>query len=267
MIDIKLESISRNVLRSLNIASGLLFVSYTLANREVVTVEEVELLTREFLLKADCKTSFGDIEDALLWSAEQRAASLAATLANRPNYSPVWIFGYGSLMWNPVFEAEEVAAATLQGWHRAFCLRLIAGRGTASQPGRMLALKEGGSTSGLAFRLPEARLHEELELLWKREMITGCYLPTWCELTLDDDRRVTALVFIMDPRHPLYEADSCHGTIAPLIASASGPLGTNAQYLFSLEQELEKRGMTDESLTALAHQVRQLQSCHNTLMG
>ncbi|WP_130834864.1 gamma-glutamylcyclotransferase [[Erwinia] mediterraneensis] len=225
------------------------------------------MLTREFLLKADCKTSFGDIEDALLWSAEQRASSLAATLACRPNHCPVWIFGYGSLMWNPVFEAEEVAAATLQGWHRAFCLRLIAGRGTAAQPGRMLALKEGGSTSGLAFRLPEARLQEELELLWKREMITGCYLPTWCELTLDDGRRVTALVFIMDPRHPLYESDSGHGTIAPLIAAASGPLGTNAQYLFSLEQELEKRGMVDESLTALAHQVRQLQSCHNTLMG
>lgn len=230
-------------------------------------VEEVNLLTREFLLKADCKTSFGDIEDALLWSCEQRAASLAATLTCRPDDSPVWIFGYGSLMWNPIFEAEEVAAATLEGWHRAFCLRLIAGRGTSSHPGRMLALREGGNTSGLAFRLPEERLHEELELLWKREMVTGCYLPTWCELMLDDGRSVTALVFIMDPRHPLYESDACAGTIAPLIARASGPLGTNAQYLFSLEQELEKRGMADENLTTLAHQVRQLQSSHNTLLG
>ncbi|HAB26188.1 MAG TPA: gamma-glutamylcyclotransferase, partial [Pantoea sp.] len=123
------------------------------------------MLTREFLLKADCKTSFGDIEESLLWSCEQRAASLAATLACRPDQSPVWIFGYGSLMWNPVFEADEVASGTLDGWHRAFCLRLIAGRGTSSHPGRMLALKEGGSTSGLAFRLPETRLHEELELL------------------------------------------------------------------------------------------------------
>ncbi|ADU69640.1 ChaC family protein [Pantoea sp. At-9b] len=229
--------------------------------QDVRAVEEVALLTREFLLKADCKTSFGDIEDTLLWSCEQRAASLAATLACRPDQSPVWIFGYGSLMWNPVFEAEEVSSGQLDGWHRAFCLRLIAGRGTATHPGRMLALKEGGSTSGLAFRLPEARLHEELELLWKREMITGCYLPTWCELKLDDGRNVSALVFIMDPRHPLFEADSCPGTIAPLIAQASGPLGTNAQYLFSLEQELAKRGMQEEGLTVLATQVRALQQC------
>lgn len=218
------------------------------------------MLTREFLLKADCKTSFGDIEESLLWSCEQRAASLAATLACRPDQSPVWIFGYGSLMWNPVFEADEVASGTLEGWHRAFCLRLIAGRGTSSHPGRMLALKEGGSTSGLAFRLPETRLHEELELLWKREMITGCYLPTWCALTLEDGRSVTALAFIMDPRHPLYESDSCPDSIAPLIAAASGPLGSNAQYLFSLEQELAKRGMEEENLSRLAHQVRALQS-------
>ncbi|OWS73756.1 gamma-glutamylcyclotransferase [Pantoea sp. VS1] len=228
-------------------------------DRKVSAVEEIAVLTREFLLKADCKTSFGDIDEALLWSCEKRAASLCATLACRPDQSPVWIFGYGSLMWNPVFEAEEVATGRLEGWHRAFCLRLTAGRGTVAAPGRMLALKEGGSTSGLAFRLPEARLHEELELLWKREMITGCYLPTWCELTLEDGRTVTALVFIMDPRHPLYEADSCRSTIAPLIAQASGPLGSNAQYLFSLEQELGKRGMQEEALTRLAAEVRALQ--------
>ncbi|ADP12444.1 Cation transport protein chaC [Erwinia sp. Ejp617] len=225
------------------------------------------MLTRDFLLKADCKTAFGDIEDSLLWSVEQRAASLAATLASRPDSSPVWIFGYGSLMWNPVFVADEVASGALHGWHRAFCLRLTAGRGTATQPGRMLALKEGGQTSGLAFRLPEDKLHEELELLWKREMLTGCYLPIWHPLRLDDGRAVCALVFVMDPRHALYEADSCVQTIAPLIAQAQGPLGTNAQYLFSLEQELTQRGMYDDCLTDLVQRVRQLQQCRHGLAG
>ena len=102
------------------------------------------MLTRDFLLNADCKTAFGAIEESLLWSAEQRAASLAATLACRPDDGPVWIFGYGSLMWNPALEFDESCTGTLVGWHRAFCLRLTAGRGTAGQPGRMLALKEGG---------------------------------------------------------------------------------------------------------------------------
>ena len=131
----------------------------------------------------------------------------------------------------------------------------------------MLALKEGGTTTGLAFRLPDDRLHEELELLWKREMVTGCYLPSWRELTLNDGRQVTALVFVMDPRHPLYESDTCTRTIAPLIARASGPLGTNAQYLFSLAQELNRRGMEDAALTDLAEQVRELQVCHHHLQG
>lgn len=214
------------------------------------------VLTRDFLMKADCKTAFGAIEESLLWTPEQRSASLAATLACRPDQSPVWLFGYGSLMWNPAFEFEESAPGTLVGWHRAFCLRLTAGRGTACRPGRMLALKEGGRTTGLAYRLPEAILEEELTLVWKREMITGCYLPTWCKLELDDGRSVNVLVFIMDPRHPLYEADTRAETIAPLIGSASGPLGTNAQYLFSLEQEMKNRGMQDDRMSELANQVR-----------
>ncbi|PLR37305.1 gamma-glutamylcyclotransferase [Chimaeribacter californicus] len=217
------------------------------------------MLTRDFLLKADCKTAFGTIEETLLLSPEQRRASLQCTLSRRPGNSPVWIFGYGSLMWNPIFDAEEVRPATLHGWHRAFCLRLTAGRGTAAQPGRMLALKEGGSTTGLAFRLPEEKLEEELELLWKREMVTGCYVPTWCELTLRDGSPVTALVFVMDAAHPLFEADTRYQVIAPLIARARGPLGTNAQYLFALEQELQKHDMQDECLRGLVEHVRRLQ--------
>ena len=142
------------------------------------------MITRDFLMNADCKTAFGAIEESLLWSAEQRAASLAATLACRPDEGPVWIFGYGSLMWNPALEFTESCTGTLVGWHRAFCLRLTAGRGTAHQPGRMLALKEGGRTTGVAYRLPEETLEQELTLLWKREMITGCYLPTSCQLLI-----------------------------------------------------------------------------------
>ncbi len=93
-----------------------------------------KVITRDFLMNADCKTAFGAIEESLLWSAEQRAASLAATLACRPDEGPVWIFGYGSLMWNPALEFTESCTGTLVGWHRAFCLRLTAGRGISTLP-------------------------------------------------------------------------------------------------------------------------------------
>jgi cation transport protein ChaC len=92
-------------------------------------------------------------------------------------------------------------------------------------------------------------------------MITGCYLPSWCNLELDDGRTVNALVFIMDPRHPLYESDTRTQVIAPLIAAASGPLGTNAQYLFSLDQELTRLGMQDDCLNELVLKVRSLLAC------
>ncbi|CAM3443183.1 gamma-glutamylcyclotransferase [Rouxiella silvae] len=225
------------------------------------------VLTRDFLRNADCKTAFGSIDESMLLTSEQRSASLDCTLARRPDNSPVWIFGYGSLMWNPIFDSEESCPATLNGFHRAFCLRLTAGRGTQAQPGRMLALKEGGSTTGLAFRLPEEKLREDLELLWKREMLTGCYNPTWCDLELTDGRTVTALVFIMNPLHSLFEADTSYQVIAPLIAKASGPLGTNAQYLFSLEQELKNYGMRDDCMSELVNQVRFLLGIDAPLSG
>lgn len=220
------------------------------------------MLTRDFLMKADYKTAFGDIEESILWSPEQRSASLAATLAGRPDQGPVWLFGYGSLIWNPAFEYAEATFGTLTGWHRDFCLRLTAGRGTARYPGRMLGLTAGGETTGLVFRLPDNGLENELALIWKREMITGCYLPTWCPLVLNDGRQVNALVFIMDLTHPLYDGDSGAEKIAPLVATASGPLGSNAQYLFSLEQAMQERGMQDAGVAELARKVREYLTRH-----
>lgn len=213
------------------------------------------MITRDFLMNADCKTAFGAIEESLLWSAEQRAASLAATLACRPDNGPVWIFGYGSLMWNPALEFIESCTGTLVGWHRAFCLRLTAGRGTVHQPGRMLALKEGGRTTGgvsLTGRVARAGTDFAVEAGDDYWLLSA----NWCQLDLDDGRTVNALVFIMDPRHPEYESDTRAQVIAPLIAAASGPLGTNAQYLFSLEQELIKLGMQDDGLNDLLVSVK-----------
>ena len=72
---------------------------------------------------------------------------------------------------------EEMQRARLKGWQRSFCIRLISGRATPDVPGRMLSLDEGGITEGIAFRLPESTLINELEIVWTREMITGA-LPS-----------------------------------------------------------------------------------------
>ena len=68
---------------------------------------------------------------------------------------PRWVFGYGSLMWNPGFATPETRAARLQGWHRAFCIYSEHYRGTPQQPGLILGLLPGGACRGLAHRLPD----------------------------------------------------------------------------------------------------------------
>ena len=54
----------------------------------------------------------------------------------------MWVFGYGSLLWNPGFEYEQSTLATLMGYHRSFCMRSIHHRGTPEAPGLVLALDE-----------------------------------------------------------------------------------------------------------------------------
>jgi cation transport protein ChaC len=70
-------------------------------------------------------------------------------LRARPRENDVWIFAYGSLIWNPLVNFAEIRLATLHGLHRSFCLRTIAGRGTAKTPGRMLSLAPGERQSAL----------------------------------------------------------------------------------------------------------------------
>ena len=91
----------------------------------------------------------------------------------------VWVFGYGSLMWNPAFHHVELRPARLHGWHRSFCLWNTFGRGSPEKPGLMLALQPGGACAGVALRIAADAVPSELGVLWNREMLTGAYLPRW----------------------------------------------------------------------------------------
>ena len=52
----------------------------------------------------------------------------------------MWVFGYGSLLWNPGFEPIEKMRADLPGYRRSFCMLSIHHRGTPEDPGLVLAL-------------------------------------------------------------------------------------------------------------------------------
>lgn len=200
-----------------------------------------------------------ELPKELLWSQARIDSSLAAVINARPDMGAVWVFAYGSLMWNPLLEFDRREAATLHGWHRSFCMRSVAGRGSLVRPGRMLALEPGGTTQGVALRLAGPRRDEELRVVWTREMVSGSYRPTWAPVILADGTSTYAIAFVADPTRPLFEKDASVETTAPIIAAASGSFGSNADYVFQLEAALLTGGLRDPYVESLANTLRHIQ--------
>lgn len=191
------------------------------------------------------------VPDGRRWSEEAIEGSLRQALAARPP-GALWVFAYGSLMWNPLLEFDACEAATLAGWHRSFCLRVEAGRGTPERPGRMLALEPGGSAQGLALRLHDDGVAAELRMLWMREMVTGAYRPAWLPVTLHDGRSVQAVTFLAEPAGLGYECDASVQTVTAIVAAATGVFGSNADYVRHLAQTLARHGLRDDYIAELA---------------
>jgi len=189
-------------------------------------------------------------------SAEEMAESLDQTLASAPASvqagGDAWIFGYGSLMWNPALHVVEHQRATLHGYHRRFCLWTPAGRGTPQHPGLVLGLDRGGSCRGVAFRIAGPQVREELAILWRREMVSDGYLPRWLPVRTPD-QSIPALAFVMNQHCPRYAGKLSVAETAKIIAKATGDLGSNTEYLCSTLAHLDALGITDRSL----HAVRQ----------
>jgi cation transport protein ChaC len=184
---------------------------------------------------------------------EALSRSLTATLAAKPKGAGWWVFGYGSLLWNPLFPIAEARPATLHGLHRRFCLRSLASRGTRERPGLVLGLERGGACRGVAFRLPSALALDELHLLWRREMVVGSYRPVWVRVRAGE-RALTALAFAVRRDHPQYAALSMDEQ-ADTIAHACGAFGSSCEYLTKTRSALAGHGIVDAYLERLAADV------------
>lgn len=192
-----------------------------------------------------------------LLSEVERHACRARTLAAKPHPGPVWVFGYGSLIWNPAFHFAEQRPARLYGYHRAFCLRTHVGRGSPDWPGLVLGLDRGGSTSGLALRLDDDQVEEELDIVWAREMVTAAYEPRWVRLTTVEGP-VHAIAFVIDRHHDRYAGDLDEEETARTIAFAEGRLGPCRDYLANTVAALDRLGFPDRRLHALMRRVEAL---------
>jgi len=189
-------------------------------------------------------------ESRLLTDDELRV-SLDGALAQRDRATDLWLFGYGSLIWNPGLPTVENVRAKVHGYHRGLYLWSRVNRGTPEQPGLVLALDRGGSCTGVAFRLAADGMMPHLEALWQREMMMGSYRPAWLPCTLDDGRRVAALAFVMRRDVPAYTGKLADDTIRTVFRCATGRYGTTLDYVRRTVDALRESGMPDLALEQL----------------
>jgi glutathione-specific gamma-glutamylcyclotransferase len=169
----------------------------------------------------------------------------------------LWIFAYGSLMWDPGFPHAESMRALLRGYHRTFCIYSHRYRGTPEQPGLVLGLDRGGACRGLVFRVVASAVNDVLGLLWGREMPQLTYRPRMVCVDAAHSK-LQALAFIADPKHPSYAGRLSDHDIALRVAHSKGARGANIDYLANTLRHLDQLGMRDARLHRIYSAVQAL---------
>ncbi len=159
-----------------------------------------------------------------------------------------WVFGYGSLMWNPGFEVIKREQATVFGLHRALCIYSWVYRGTPKKPGLVLGLDHGGSCRGVALKAPGKMREEIISYLRAREQVTAVYLESWRKVELDGGKRVDALIYRVDQNHEQYAARLSIDKQVEIVNSSHGKSGPNTDYVISTVDHLRECGIHDHQL-------------------
>lgn len=165
----------------------------------------------------------------------------------RVRREPVWIFAYGSLMWNPEMRFAERLPARVHGYHRSFCLYSPEYRGTREKPGLVLGLDRGGSCRGIAYRLDPAVLAEEIDRLWVREMTGEVYRMTRLAVATAQGP-VAGYAFTVRRDSRDYAGQLAPEAAAQVIATSRGDRGTGREYLANTVRHLEELGISDGAL-------------------
>jgi cation transport protein ChaC len=167
----------------------------------------------------------------------------------------IWVFGYGSLMWNPGFAYQAFEPGRLDGWHRRFCVTSRHYRGTPERPGLVLGLAPGGSCTGRALGVAAAQAEGVLACLDAREHVGGIYvydrqlLPV---TLLRTGVRVEAWCYVARPDHQDVVLDLDDDALLARVAAATGAAGSNRDYVLATVRHLREIGIAEGTLEALA---------------
>lgn len=192
----------------------------------------------------------------MLHSDAEREQSRAEALAGRPDQD-LWVFAYGSLMWDPAFRFSEVRRGYAPDHARRFILKdLFGARGTREVPGLMAALDEGPGCEGLLFRIDREDVDTETEILWRREKAGPAYVPRFIDVT-SSDQPVAALTFVADHGAEVIDADITRDEQIRFLATGSGFLGTSIEYLTNIESQFRALGIFDEEVSGLLREAQE----------
>ncbi len=171
-----------------------------------------------------------------------------------------WVFGYGSLMWNPGFEFVERSQALVYGYRRSLCVHSWVHRGTEQNPGLVLGLDRGGSCRGMAFRIAPENWDDVIEYLRARELVTNVYLERRVPLQLAGGRSATAVAYIVDRSHRQYAGGLDALAAAHVVNEAQGQSGPNDAYVFNTLAHLKEMGIRDHWLEQVVSEVGRLRA-------
>ena len=172
----------------------------------------------------------------------------------------MWVFGYGSLLWNPGFPIARSERATLHGYARSFCMSSIHHRGTEEHPGLVLALDEQADANckGLALAVEPGHEERTLQELRERELISSAYVEKMLDVRLDCGEVVNAVTYVIDADHVQYCGGMPLEEQAQIIAHAVGGRGPNTEYLYNTAEHLAEIDLRDPDLEWLAQRVRSI---------
>ncbi|NNM63807.1 MAG: gamma-glutamylcyclotransferase [Burkholderiales bacterium] len=197
------------------------------------------------------RPDIADIHDLPQFPGRDPQDMLEATLAVRPA-GDLWVFGYGSLIWNPEVAHAEMRPARVWGWRRTLRMWSRINRGTEHEPGLVFALMAGGSCCGIALRVPQARAERELRLLWKREMPRAVYDPRWLRCHTPQGP-VRALAFTLDRASPSYTGELDDARILAILRDCRGRYGTTLDYVARTAHALRMIGIRDAEIERIMH--------------
>ena len=216
------------------------------------------VITRESILNGTIRRlveQSGD--DGRLMTDQERKQIVENMIETAPSLDSMWVFGYGSLIWNPALYFTEKKRGTVHGYHRRFCLWSTIGRGSPSRPGLMLGLERGGSCKGIFYKIDRREIRTELDIVFRRELITAAYRPTWVSARVLGKSPFKAIAFVINRDHNRYAGMLDDETVIQTIADAKGTLGSCSDYLYETVLQLENLGMPDRRLASIARHVRQ----------